>query len=306
MTIQELKQQIESGNITDELIILKNTESDFISNQYIKAISRIKHQKINYVDSLDELLADSYSIFPTFLEETEPSLNVLKSEIFIWVDPNISRLKNLIIVVSKFSDKSIEKQFSPYIVNIPKIEDWMMKDYVYSTAEGIDQKDLDWLMGLCGKNYDRLQQELDKLSLFRTDERKYLFSDLTRDGFVDDLSSYSIFNFTNAIVAKDYNSLKSIYKELSRIDVNEFGLLTILVKNFKNIIMVQLTSNPTPESTGLDSKQLYAIRKIPRVYSPNQLVKIYQLLLDIDRQIKCGELPTELLVDYLIVKILSM
>ena len=70
--------------------------------------------------------------------------------------------------------------------------------------------------------------------------------------------------------------------------------------------MVQLNSNPTPENTGLDGKQLYAIKKIPRVYSATQLVDIYTMLLDVDRQIKSGELPTDILIDYLITKILSI
>ena len=306
MTIQELKTQIEAGKVTDELIILKDTEDNFISNQYIKAISRVKKQKINYVDSVDELLADSSSLFSMFQEKDDTCLNVLKSEVFIWVEPRIARLTNLIIVVSKFSDKTIEKQFEKYIVTVPKIEEWMLKDYVYSITAGVEHKDLDWLMQLCGTNYARLQQELDKVSLFREDERRYLFDDLIRDGAVDDLSSYSIFNFTNAITSRDLAAIKSVYKELSRMDVNEFGLLTILLKNFKNIIMVQLNANPTPENTGLDGKQLYAIKKIPRVYSATQLVDIYTMLLDIDRQIKSGELPTDILIDYLVTKILSV
>ena len=306
MTIQELKLQIETGNVTDKLIILVDTEENFISNQYIKAIAKLRNQQINYIDSPDDLLTDSLSIFSTFTEEAAPSLNVLKAEVFIWGNPSITRLKNLIVVVSKFQDKNIKKLFESFIVDIPKIEDWMLKDYVYSTTEGVSHKDLDWLIGLCGKNRYRLQQELDKLALFNVDERKYLFDSLIRDGAVDDLSSYSIFNFTNAIISKDYSSIVRIYKELNRIDINEFGLLSILLKNFKNIIMVQLNSNPTPETTGLDGKQLYAIKKIPRVYSATQLVNIYQFLLDIDRKVKTGELSTDILVDYVVTKILSM
>ena len=116
----------------------------------------------------------------------------------------------------------------------------------------------------------------------------------------------NIFIFTNAIASKDYNMLKSIYKEIERADITDFYLLTVLLKNFRNIIMVQLNSNPTPETTGLDSKQMYAIKRIPRVYSPDQLVKIFDFLCDIDRQVKEGELPSQLVVDYLTVKILSM
>lgn len=305
MTIQELKAQIEAGNVTHDLIIFKDTEGNFISNQYIRAIQRLRNQEIQYLESPMELIQDSWSIFGSDDLAVDNTLRVIKTDSFIWTSLRIMDLKDVIIVVSKFSDKTIEKQFETCVVNVPKIEDWMLKDYVYSTTEGVAQKDLDWLMNLCGKNRDRLQMELDKLTLFGVDERKYLFNDLIRDGAVDDLSSYSIFNFTNAITSKDMKMLMTIYKELDRVDVNEFGLLTILVKNFKNILMVQLTSNPTPESTGIDGKQLYAVKRIPRVYSPDQLVKIYQMLLDIDRQVKTGELPTDILIDYIIIKILS-
>ena len=305
MTIQELKSQIESGAVSHNLIIFKDTEGSFISNQYIQAIRKQRNQEIQYLDSPMELIQDAWSIFGADESESDNTLRVIRNESFIWSNPRIAELTDVIIVVSKFSDKTIEKQFEPWIVSVPKIEDWMLKDYVYSTTEGVAQKDLDWLINLCGKNRDRLQMELDKIKLFGEAERKYLFNDLIRDGAVDDLSSYSIFNFTNAITSKDLNMLMTIYKELDRVDVNEFGLLTILVKNFKNILMVQLTANPTPESTGIDGKQLYAIKRIPRVYSPDQLVKIYQMLLDIDRQVKTGELPTEILIDYIVIKILS-
>ena len=306
MTLKDLKTQIELKSVTNELIIFKETNSNFISNQYISAISDVTGKQIRYVDSLDELIVDATSIFPTFLEDIDSSLNVLKSEVFMWEDPRINDLKDTIIVVSKFSDSKIEKMFTEHIVDVPKIEDWMLKDYIYSIAEGVEHKKLDWLMQLCGNNIDRLQSEVDKITLFTVPERRYLFDDMIHDGAVDDLSSYNIFNFTNAIVSKDISALRPIYQELKNIDTNEFGLLSILVKNFRNLIMVQLNPNPTPESTGMDSKQLYAIKRLPRAYSASQLVDIYKMLLRVDKQIKSGELPTEILIDYLLVKLLSV
>ena len=233
-------------------------------------------------------------------------LNVLHAPVYEWANINIARTTNLIVVVTKFKDKETEKMLSDYIVTMPKLEDWQIKDYVYSICEGVNSKDLDWLLSLCGKNIWRLQQEIDKFSLFNVDERKYLFDSFVRDGAMDDLSSYNIFNFTNAIASKDFGTVRSIYKEIERADITDFYLLTVLLKNFRNIIMVQMNSNPTPESTGMTSGQLYAIKKIPRVYNPDQLVKIFTLLCDIDRQVKEGELPAPLVVDYLTLKILSM
>jgi len=306
MTIQDLKQQIESGNVTDELIIFKDSEGGFISNQYINAIAKIRNTEITYIDSPLDLLNDSTSIFSTDVDDSCTNFNVIKSEVFIWGEPHIARLTKLCIVVTKFADKTLEKMFEKYIVTVPKLEQWQVKDYVYSIIEGVEHKELDNLMSLCGTNYHRLQQELDKILLFGKDEQRYLYSDMIADGAVDDLSSYNIFNITNALTSKDINSLRSVYREIERVDVNEFGLLTILVKNFRNLIMVQLNSNPTPETTGLEARQLYAIKKIPKVFSAEQLLAIYQMLLDIDRKIKMGELLTEYVIDYMIIKILSV
>ena len=306
MTIQELKGQIENNCVTDAPIIFKDNETMFLSNQYINAISKSRKLKINYIQDLSEVVSDGFDFFGVETNEQPDCLNVLKTTVYNWGEKDIARTTNLIVVVTKFADKEIEKSLSDYIIVMPNLEDWQIKDYVYSICEGVNQKDLDWLMNLCGKNICRLQQELDKLTLFNVDERKYLFDTFIRDGAVDDLSSYNIFNFTNAIVSKDMLTLKSIYKEIERADITDFYLLSVLLKNFRNIILVQLNSNPTSETTGLDSKQLYAIKRIPRVYSPDQLVKIFTFLCDIDRQVKEGDLPASLVVDYLTVKILSI
>ena len=306
MTIQELKKQIELNCVTDAPMIFKDDDSMFLSNQYIQAISRSRNLEINYIDDLFDVISSSFDFFTCETDEQPSCLNVLKAQVYNWANIDISRTTNLIVVVTKFSDKSLESKLANYIVSMPKLEDWQIKDYVYSICEGVDQKDLDWLMSMCGKNICRLQQELDKLTLFSVSERKYLFNSFIRDSAMNDMSSYNIFNFTNAIASKDMLTLKSIYREIERADITDFYLLTVLLKNFRNIVLVQLNSNPTPESTGLDSKQLYAIKRIPKCYSPEQLVNIFTFLCDIDRQVKEGELPATLVVDYLTVKILSM
>lgn len=307
MTIQDLKSQIENNCVTDELIIFKANTDSILPDQYISVISKIKKLEINYVNTPDDMLDTTTSLFASCSNFAQPlCLNVLKTEVYVWGSKNITKAHNAIIVVSKFDDKEVEKELQPYIVNVPELEEWQVRDYVFSLITGVDQKQLDWMITLCGKNYQRLQSELDKLMLFQESEQKFVFNDLINDGEFSDLSSFNIFNLTNALSAKNMDTIQSIYKELDRIDINEFGFLTIMIKNFKNLIMVQLNSNPTTENTGMSSGQLYAIKKLPKVYNGDQLVKIYEILLDIDRKVKEGELPTEIMIDYILIKILSV
>ena len=306
MTLQELKKQIELNTVTDDLIIFKDPEG-FISDQYLNVIIKNKYGgDVEYIDSLDPFLNTKVSLFGDETLVSTSALRVLKCEVYEWAQDAIKQLPNLIIVAKKFSDKDIEKQFSNYIVSVPKLESWQITDYVYSLGEGADKKDLDLLIKLCGNNIFRLNQELDKLHLFSEIERKYVFQEMLRDGLLSDLSAFNIFNVITSIMSKDMQSLLSVYKELDRVDVNEFGLLTLLLKNFRNLIMVYFNSNPTPETTGLDSKVIYAIRKQPLKYNQEQIVKAFEFLCDIDRQVKSGELPADILIDYLLIKTLSV
>lgn len=306
MNIKDLKSHIENKTLDNDLLVFKIGDSEFLSNQYILEIAKMRNQEIQYVDSLDALIEDTFSIFGDSATISPALLRVYKVDQLSSTDILITKIPHLIIVTHKVGDKDFEKTLSPYIVEMPKIEDWQWKDYIYSLGQGADTKDLDWMMRICGKNIYRMDSEVGKLTLFTENERKYLLKDMIRDGTFDDLTSYSIFNFTNAITSKDYEGLKRVYKELDRVDINEFGLLTVLLKNFHNILTVQLNSNPTPENTGLDGKQLYAIKKLPRVYTAEQLVKIFEFLCEVDSRIKTGTLPVDILIDYLVIKILNM
>ena len=305
MTLQELKLAIESEAVPESLIIFKNSESSFIASQYTRMIAVKKGLEINYLEDLKGVLQEYDSIFNDLALKTDSILNVYKVDTLKYIPPSISQINNLIIITNKIEDKESEMLFNSNIINVPKLEDWQWKDYVYSLCEGVDTSDLDWLLSIC-KDKDRLDNEVQKISLFREGERKYLFEDLIRDGFLDDLTSYNIFNVVNILCRKDIDSLKLLMNDLSKIDINGFGLLTLLTKNFKNLLTVQLSFNPTPESTGIDSKQLYALKKIPKVFSQEQLINIYSFMCDIDRKVKEGYLPNDIMVDYLITKILTI
>jgi hypothetical protein len=63
--------------------------------------------------------------------------------------------------------------------------------------------------------------------------------------------------------------------------------------------------NPTPSSLGMSNGQFNAIKYNCGYYSGNQLVNIMKLISDMDRKIKSGEFPTNIMRDYMILSILS-
>lgn len=304
MKLEELKQQIESSTLDDQLIIFVNNENTFLSNQYITEIARIKRLPIEYLENLNFLKKSSFDIFGMSAMTSNSTLRVYKTDKISELSTAVFSETNLIIVCNKFELE--DATFSRYVIKLPKLEEWMIKDYVYSLLEGIQQKDLDWLVKVCDNNIERLDQEISKLSMFDPRQRQTLFRDFVDEHMLGDLSEYTIFNITNAIQAKDKQTLKTILPEIQNIDVEAVGLVKVLWQNIKKLISVWMTPNPTPENTGLKSNQIYAISKLPRVFTPQQLIDSFECVSNVDYQLKSGDLPAELIVDYLIIKILSI
>lgn len=303
MDIKILKEKILDNNVKDCFFIFVNSKNSFLSTQYINKISSISNIQLEYIDDVMNLISDNIDIFASD-DITVNSLRIFKCEKFDILDDRLKLIKNLIIITDKIT-KEAEELFEYNIVKMPDIEDWCIKDYVYSNCDGVDTKDLDWLINLCNNDINRLDNEIKKISIFTKNQRKFLFKDFVRDGIFNDLSQYNIFNITNAIQSKDINALKTILPEISRIDVEPVGLITLMNTNFRKILSVWFNVNPTPENTGLKSNQIWAIKNLPRSYTREQLIDIYKTVTLVDAKLKTGEMPVSLIIDYLIIKILS-
>ena len=303
MDLLQLKCDIEAKNINTSLLIFNCTEHYFLPMQYVHAIAKAKNLDIEYIDSLKQKLSKAKDVFG--MKNMTPKLQVLKTDEFSNDNELLKTITNVIIITKKI-DKSTRELFKDYIVDVPKLESWQIADYVYSNAEGVSSENLDWLLRICDNDIYRLDQELSKLSIFSEAERQYLFEDMKHQGAFSDLSSYNVFNITNAVLNKDIKALKNILAEIKSFDAEPLGVITILYQNFKKQIQVLFAKNATPESTGLKANVIYAIKKAPRVYSAEQILKCFLEMTDIDRKLKSGELfDMQYLIDYAICKVLT-
>lgn len=303
MKIETLKESIENRKIGDTPLIFVYEDVNFIPLQYILEISKIREKDIEYIDSLSSIGSNFNDIFGSAI--CSNSIRVLITRELEDINDKIKYEKDVYVVVNKVKDKSSLDKLSDYVVMVPKLEEWQIKDYVYSIAEGIDTKSLDWLIEASNKDIYRLENELDKLKLFQESERKYLFEDMMSDGAFVDLSSFNVFNVTNAVTSRDYSTLKNALKEIKSFDAEPLGVVTLLYNGFKKLILVWLANNPTPENTGLKSGMIWAIKNQPRVFTKEQLLSSFLLLTNIDKLLKTGYIDTSWLIDYLICRILT-
>ena len=298
MSIRQLKKDLEAGNYLEKLIIFKYSKNKFLAEQYVNEISNILGLTPKYVSDINEVQPID-SIFET--EGCNPNLyiyNIDKLETPMDYNGN-----DYVIIITANISKDVETKNK--VVDMPDIENWQIKDYLYSNLEGIKTEYIDWLLDNSQYDLYRLQSEIDKFSLFNPNERNILFQKMLDDNAFDDMTKYNIWDISNCIVKKDISTLSQIHSEIHNIDVEPMALLSILYQNFRKLIMVWMNKNPIPDNTELTTKQIYAINKLPRVWDANQLTQIFKFLTEIDFKIKTGQLPMEYLRDYLIINIMS-
>lgn len=300
LNLSEVKIDLENNRDIDQFLIFYYEDTtDYIPMQYAKALAHIRNSEILYVNELDEI-----SNSPDPFSEPSSNLYVYKTDSLGKI-PTKYFQSNLIIITPKLL-KDVEKEYDKYILRIPKLEEWQIVDYIKTVSPGLTQDEMEWLVRTYKSNMYRVELEVDKLKPFSESTRQYIFEDFYVDHVFETLSEYGIFDFTNAIQSKDLKTISNILSDINHIDIEPTGLITLLCANFKKLIKVWLNKSPTPENTGLKSNQIWAINKLSRTYTKEQLVKVFELVSDMERKLRTGEMPEELIIDYLTVKILSL
>jgi DNA polymerase III delta subunit len=302
MDIRELKSKIECGTLEDDLLIFIYQDSDFLVRQYVKTISANKKLPLEYVEEESELISSMESNI--FGMEENNTLKVFRGETITIDDIRLLREKNKIIIVKKLNDQ-LKKLYDRQIVTFPKLEEWQIRDYMYSILPGLDRKYIDWLIKNTNGDIYRLQNEADKLLVFDENEREILFLKMVDDDSFSDITSNTIFNFTNAITNRKIDEVKHIYSEIENIDIEPVGLVTVLHNNFKDILNVQMTTGATATSLGMNPKKFNAIKYNSGKYSAQELRDIFRMVSSIDSRLKTGEMPVSMIIDYMMINILG-
>lgn len=283
MNLQELKAHIENNTLKENLLIFTG-DGDFIFKQYLHKYVTDNSLDIKYIESIDEISSSNMFAFSSnvlYLLETETFITEPASHNKVWVKCKKNKSKT----------DSIE---------LPKLEEWQLEDYIKSKCFGLKDSEVKELLKCYKDNPFRLDLELDKICVAGT--YKYI-----KDQLYTDVANYMIFDLTTALVKRDKKKVSDILIEIEHIDVEPFGLLTLMTKNFRQLIDIQLAINPTAESVGVSDKQFWVLKKYNSgYYNREELVKIYKWLLDIDKRIKNGELDTKYLNEYIITKIINI
>jgi len=287
MEIKELKSKIENKTIDDRFMIwvIDNDYSMIIANQYLHKLSDIWNLNIKYIDSINDIPDKS------FIEDD----NLYVINIDTW-NNDLSH-DNCIVICNKCKNG----------IKFPKLQDWQLVDYSLSFLKGLDKQDIEWLITQYNGNYFRFLNDIEKISIFDTGSQKLVFNKLLDDHQFDSITSLNVWDLSNAIIKKDIRLIKEVLKVIDYIDVTPLGLSAILLNNFRNILIIQSNPRCTGSDLGISDKQFFVIKKYNTgFYTEDQLVKILDMLTNVEYLYKYDGISMSSLIDYMICIIMGV
>ena len=289
MDIKELKEKLEKNDLEglNSFVFVKTDDtSDLIIDQYVTRISKILGLNKKIIEDLNEIPDDSFII--------DDNLYILTTD--KW---KLQNKDNCIIICKSTNDKEA--------IKIPSLEDWQVVDYAIPKVKGMNKQDIENLIKKYSKNYLRFINDIDKISIFNEGSQNLVYHKMVEDGMFDQISNLTIWDLSNAIIKKDTKTIVEVLKVIDYIDVEPLGLAKVLYNNFRTITSIQTNARVTAKDVGMSDKQFYVIKKYNcGFYSNDQLVKIMDLLTNIEYLFKYSELPMSSLIDYMICKILGV
>lgn len=176
--------------------------------------------------------------------------------------------------------------------NLTNLAKEMFDDYQISAS------DLNLLLEYVGKNLDLLEQEINKLKMYRYNEKEIETADIT--SLVAKNIDLDMFGFIDHIVLKNKEQAITIYHEMLKVNEEPIKIVVMLANQFR--IMYQAKGLAVKGYQELEIAQTLDIHPYRvklalekgRVYSSSLLLSYLNQLADLDEKIKGGLIDKEL------------
>ncbi len=312
MKLEALKKALQQGNVPENLIIFKCPSCAFVAEQYSKEMAKILNYEIRS-DELDSVIEDRNNAFYM----PYPELVVVKCDKLDFIK-DYSILNHVVIITKDVSDVIN----TSYVIPVPEIEDWMVKDYICSNFQNISKEDSEFFQKVLSDIY-RADLEVQRYSAFSEAEQYTIVSKAIRDGLYNDLIDFALTDLGNAIKAKNLEKVQEILRHNPvKTDQDLLSLIGLLRTGFKGIWSIRLSTNIMKKlkvgafvtdvdgaTIGMEGKKIYAISRSEGFMSfpVPKLTQILMFLNSYNKNLITGNLPDTMedKLNYVIINILG-
>jgi len=274
-------------NTIKEILDDANTVSLFSSNKLIIIensfiFSRITSKKIENVELLEEYLKQDNG-----------------DVIIIFINPN-EKLDSVKKIVKIIKEKGKIIEFNPLKNNNSAIKN-MFDDY--KLESGV----IELLINRVGNNLDLLCQEIEKLKIYKIDNKIINKEDILN--LTTEIIDVDIFKFVDDIINKNKKDAIKTYKELLKLNEEPIKIIALIASKFR--LMYQSSTLAKKGYTEDQISEILNVHKYPvhlaivagYKYNPKILLKYLNDLADLDIGIKTGEKDKELALELFILSL---
>lgn len=182
-----------------------------------------------------------------------------------------------------------------------------VSNYLNDFGYTMDNITIRYFTSRCGNNIDNIKNELDKLMLYRLDNKNITKDDVAL--LVDEDIDDSVFDLVSSILKNNNEKSMKIYYNFinNGMDINQ--IVAIIASQIRLLFQVKRLYNKGKSNEEiakiLDFKSVYRVKYLlsdAYLYSESDLIKYLSKLADIDAAIKSGSADGKILLELFIAK----
>ena len=182
----------------------------------------------------------------------------------------------------------------------------LIEEKIAESGLSITTESLQKLILYVGSDSYRAENEITKLILYSKHQNIKIIESSLIEEMVKPESNAGIFDFIDAIGAKNQRKAVSLFEKLLENGENELYILSMIVYQFRNMLIIsdyinrQTTSAQIAKSAGIHPFVVQKMMTILRKYQQQKLVQYYLKLGETDFAIKSGQIDSKLSILLLI------
>lgn len=298
---------------------------NFYLNKIMNEIGLDEDKKINYdmnTSSISDIL-DEVSMISLFSSEKVVigyNFDISKISdndrdyLIRYLNNNSSNDRYIILIAGKVDGRSKDyKIFKDKfkIIDLLQVDNdkdiyKYIEDYIKDRGYKIDKYNLDYLVELLGNDINNINNEIDKIILYLSDDK--VISREVIDKLVSDNIDNIMYEFTNAVLDREYEKISKMYNDFKIENVGYDYLIGSLGNALRGALVIKILYNQGNSNSEIakfiGKKEFYVKKMLERLY--NYTVDDLCILIDklgiIDREYKSGKSNIDMLELYLLGK----
>lgn len=168
-----------------------------------------------------------------------------------------------------------------------------VKKKIKDNKYDMNDSTIEYLLSKTNNNISDIDNELNKLFIYKEDNKTITISDI--DTLVPDSIDNIIYEFTNAILENDYDTIVKMYNNFKIENISFDYLISSIANSFRQALTIKILNNDKESISSIaktiGKKEFYVKKMLERIYNYTEedLTKYINKLALIDRNYKSGK-----------------